>query len=51
MTDDSNVGTFLEELMKDDVDRRLIRMISQDKDQDEILDAMMQLMNEEGEDE
>lgn len=44
MKKDANVGIFLEELMKDSIDRRLIRMISQDKDQDEILDTLMDVM-------
>jgi hypothetical protein len=42
--EESNVGTFLENLMKDKIDREIIRMIMKDTDQEKMLEALMEMV-------
>ncbi|MEM0342760.1 MAG: hypothetical protein QXU73_00695 [Thermoplasmata archaeon] len=43
-SEDSNVGTFLENLLEDAIDRKIIRMLLDDVGQEQILETLLDLV-------
>jgi rubrerythrin len=44
--DENNVGSFLENLFTDKVEKLIIKMINEDKEHDEILEAVLEKLGE-----
>ena len=44
--DEDSITSFLDSVIKDELERKIIRMISEGVSQDKILDALLESMNE-----